>query len=112
MPENEEIKQSKYNAAVAQLYRLDMLWQKCHEDRLNGRLIKWNNDLDCIWTELASDSISKHMEKYNHYNKLIIKYKSHRSLLNQVLMLKEIFLRKLQNKQGKGTAYQEEDDGL
>jgi hypothetical protein len=108
----EENKISKYNSAVAQLYRLDNLWQRCHEYRLIGNLSKWNDTLDCVWTELAADTGSNITKTYKKIKDDIIKYKSKRSQFYQVLMLKEIFLRKIQNKQGKGTAYQEDDEGL
>lgn len=106
--QEEPTKISKYNSAVAQLYRLDNLWQRCHEHRLAGRLNKWNDSLDCVWTELAPDSSKKLINKYYSFQKKIIKYKKNRNILYQILMLKEIYLRTLQNNQGKGTSYQDE----
>ncbi len=108
--QEEEEKKSKYNAAVAQLYRLDTLWQGCHFFRAKGNLINWNYRLDCIWTELASDSNTDDGKKFNFFMKLIVRHRKNRTILNQVLMEKEIFLRKLQNKQGKGTAYVDESE--
>lgn len=110
--EEDTEKKSKYNSAVSQLYRIDSLWQKCHYYRTVGRLIEWNNHLDCIWTELASDSKEKDDDQFDKFMSQIIKSSKNRNELYQTLMKKEIWLRRLQNNQGKGTAYNDtsEDD--
>ncbi|KKL81192.1 hypothetical protein LCGC14_1997240 [marine sediment metagenome] len=107
-----ETKKSKYHGTFSQLYRLDSLWQLCHEFRKKGNLKQWNFNLDCVWTELASDAEKTDNEKFNEFIEKIIENKLKRNILYQILMEKEIFLRKLQNKQGKGTAYEDltEDD--
>ena len=108
--QDEEIGKSKFNAAFAQLYRLDTLWQGCHLKRLRGDLVGWNYRLDCIWTELASDSDKTEDKKFNSFINLIGKYKNNKNILYNVLMKKEIWLRRLQNTQGKGTAYEDPDE--
>lgn len=108
MPE-EPIK-SVYNAAISQLYRLDQLWQDCHRYRNIGQLMKWNYTMDSIWTELGSDAMEEYFKEFDSLMDLIIEHKDNNAKLYQVLMKKEIWLRKLQNKQGKGTAYEEDDD--
>jgi len=107
-----EQKLSKYNAAVAQLYRVDKLWQLCHFYRGRGNPLKWNEKLDCIWTELASDADDEETKKFNKFTKDMIQNRKSKGILNQILINKEIWLRKLQNKQGKGSAYSDasEDD--
>jgi len=108
-----EVKVSKYNSALAQLYRIDRLWNLCHTFRRRGILEKWNETLDCVWTELASDSIEEDIKKFSSFIGSIIKNKkngNNRSILYIILMNKEIFLRKLQNRQGKGTAYEDESE--
>lgn len=116
MPEEAINKQtSKYKGAIQQIIRLDYIWQECHRNSHNGNLKGWNDCLDSAWRELASDTkntTSKHFTKIKKYNDLIIQYKSNRNILNQVLMRKEIFLRRLENSQGKGMDYNEEDIGL
>lgn len=99
-------KTSKYNSALAQLYRIDALWQDAHNHSRSGELIKWNWDLDRVWCELAADSQEK-IEEMDAINELVKKSVGFPVSLYQILMKKEIFLRTLQNKQGKGTAYEE-----
>lgn len=101
-------KYSKYNAAVAQLYRLNDLWETCHLHSKAGSLGAWNTVLDCIWRELAADASPEHFTKFNNFSKAIIKNRNHRNLLSGTLANKEIFLRKLQNEEGKGSAYVDE----
>lgn len=108
--ENNNIRQSKYNAGVAQLYRLDFLWQKVHEHKCAGQLSAWNWRLDAVWGELGADADEPHETKFYDFMKKIAKCKKNKSLLYQTLIKKEIFLRKLQNTQGKGSAYQQNDD--
>ena len=111
MPE-EEIKESRYNSAIAQLYRIDELWKLAHQYSRQGRFLKWNHILDAIWREIAADTPEGNFKKMDIFKKLVTKHRFNRNILNQVLMEKEIFLRKLQNLQGKGTAYRDyaEDD--
>jgi len=106
----EEIIKSVYNAAISQLYRLDQLWQKCHLYRNSGQLMKWNYTMDSIWTELGSDAGENHPKEFEDFMTIIIENKDNKGKLYQILMNKEIWLRKLQNYQGKGTAYEEDDD--
>ena len=104
---SEEPIKSVYNAAISQLYRLDQLWQDCHRYRNSGQLMKWNYTMDSIWTELGSDAQTEHPKEFNSFMKLVVENKDDKWKLYQVLMKKEIWLRKLQNKQGKGTAYED-----
>ncbi len=110
----EEEQKSKYNEAFNQLSRINEQWNSCHSHRKRGNLIQWNVALDCVWSELAGDKLTKQgsFDKYEEYIKLIVKHRNNKVILYQVLMKKEIFLRRLQNSQGKGSVYADssEDD--
>lgn len=104
--EVQEEKKSKYNAALSQLYRIDNLWQSYHYKRRKGDFAGANQDLDSIYGELAGDSNGDKDEKiFSNFMKMIIKYRKNKNLFNLIVIKKEIWLRKLQNEQGKGTAY-------
>ena len=116
-------KSAKFNGAISQIYRLDNLWKDTHIHSRVGKLEEWNWDLDRVWLELAGDldEESKDNEKFIEINKKIGDLKqslklgktlkesffsSYYNLLNE----KELFLRRLQNKLGKGTEYEDEDE--
>ena len=101
-------KLSKYNSSLAQLFRIDALWQKVHLCAGRGDLMGWNWTLDRIWCELVADSKKEDENEFNRYVIEISKVIDKKELLYHILMSKEAFLRKLQNAQGKGTAYQED----
>lgn len=128
-----EPKLSKYNAAIAQLYRLDKLWQDANKHSRSGNLLLWNYDLDCIWRELAPDapypkkeeksyeqkinSINKNLVETNLFNlneihpwQINNEKKIENSKIYGILMIKEILLRFLQNAEKKGTAYEDSID--
>lgn len=106
------LQRSKLNAGGLDLIRLHNIWERCHVAKRSGRLSNWNDELDCAWTELAGDLDPKsNKELFDQYNlliKLIVKYRRDKVILNQILMRKQIFLKRLQNKLGKGTAYIED----
>ncbi len=106
--ENNELL-SKFNEAGAQLFRIGNLWTACHYYRKRGNLSQWNVHLDSVWLELSADAKPEHEKKINNFNSLILKYKGHKDIVYQILMKKEMFLRKLQNAQGKGSTYQDPD---
>ena len=121
---NEQEKKSKYNSAIAILYRLDDLWKDSHRHSRDAMYVKWNEDLDRIWLELiadASDEDKDNMKKLNDSIKATFIYAHFEKLKNlnpmlfskllnvqkSNLMEKESFLRILQNSQGKGSAYED-----
>ncbi len=110
--EVEEGKTSKYNSAMAQIYRTDNLLQAAHYNIQRGNLIKAMWILDRVWVELAPDSNDDAFKKEKEFTIRIAKAKKKKTNLYFILKDKEIFLRRLQNVQGKGTAYanQSEDD--
>jgi len=115
--EVEETKISKYNQALGQLMRLDNLWRTFHNLVLKGSLQQADFVLDRVWGELSGDTRTPDetgkKENDDKLSKFIDKGiidKTKKLQFYKALMEKETFLRKLQNKQGKGTAYQDEDD--
>lgn len=109
-------RKSKINSAGFELERINVLWTKCHAYREQGNLAKYNHELDSVWTEIGS-GLHPENKKDRQYikemfdlNLKIIKYRNNRNMLNQYLMKKHIFLKRLQDLQGKGTAYQDEDE--
>jgi len=98
-------KVSKYNSAIAQLYRIDALWIKAHRSAIGGDLLGWNWVLDRIWCELAANVKDDKVKIFNDFVVEISDIKGKKDILYHVLLRKEIFLRKIQNDQGKGDAY-------
>jgi len=131
-------KTSKYHAAFDQLKRINELWKRIHDAFVEVNYPKVNEHLDCIWMEFEDD-IDKEDSKnnpddwidlhkvMNNINKRLIAcqlyslnsslkihnpklYSKLLSMQKQALMDKQIFLRALQNKAGKGTAYKDSLD--
>lgn len=107
-----DIQLSQYNSAAQEIARTDDISKRCHDKRRKGKLIDWNYELDGIWLELSGDKNlhSNDIKRYYYYQRLFSKYRHSRSATYQVLLKKEMFLRKLQNRLGKGTKYQQADD--
>ena len=132
MEEKEEQKISKYNSGVAIQIRIDSLWKDANNHSRAGLFYKWNLDLDAIWRELARDIKEKDYqgkkEKYDEFDTKLVetgKFKDYggegfkkeenddlqkRGKQYKILMEKELFLKRLENELGKGTAYDEGDD--
>ncbi len=110
---DEETEKSKFNEAGYCLSRLNELWQVCERFRTNGEMIKWNFKLDGVWIELTGDAKEDDIKGMKNINSEIVGLINKNNInLYQALMFKALFLKKLQNKQGKGTAYSDEDDGF
>jgi len=122
---------SKYNSGALINIRLNDLWQDAHRHKRKGKYSDWNGDLDAVWCELAGDvkEDDKNDKAFSEINKELAKLapiinwdsgnsfntiKSNQLLRRQKqylqLIKKEVFLRRLQNIQGKGTAYDDESD--
>jgi len=109
---SENIKVSKFNSTLAILIRIDFLWQRANNAAIAGKLMNWNWVLDRIWCELsvdANEDDEKKLELLNKEIKPAVKIEDKNKLYKDLLK-KEIFLRKLQNKQGKGIAYEDSID--
>tara|TARA_R110000751_G_scaffold302695_1_gene416888 strand:- start:380 stop:784 length:405 start_codon:yes stop_codon:yes gene_type:complete len=120
---------SKLNSGGLINIRIHNLWVERHKFAQNGQYSKWNDILDAVWCELGADVVEGKAEDLT-YQRLTLGYaqacggqtktkgfdkmneSTKGSLVKQKIALikKELFLRRLQNKQGKGTAYIDEDD--
>jgi hypothetical protein len=135
-PQPEKI--SAYNSGIAQIKRLDELWVKTHRYAEGGLLSKYNWVLDRVWLELTGDlkieedeedeegkkkeSQDKHDEKkfegfkakIGQINKdfidRTIKVEEYKRRLYEMIMEKETFLRRLQQRLGKGTKLVDADE--
>ncbi len=124
---------SKINSAALINLLLSDLWRESYRHSRAGRLSEWNADLNCLWIEFGGDlkEDDKGKKKIDEFNKIEkeigelgslfrrktggFEAESKDELLNKtkqykLLMKKALFLKKLQNKQGKGTAYQDDAD--
>lgn len=130
--EEQEQKLSKYNSGVAIQIRLDSLWKDANSHSREGKYSKWDCDLDAIWRELARDISDKEWDTtqiaFDVFTAEITKvgniadeepagfkkpddnFWKKRNEHYKILMKKELFLKRLENKLGKGTATADEDD--
>ncbi len=126
--ESEEERISKINAAGIINVTLENLWRDVFLAMAKGNLVTWNRKLDAIWGILGGDqkegdTEDKKMEALNlkiyetgglshkkiGFKKLGEEEAEKMSMQYLLLNKKNLFLRRLQNKQGKGTAYASED---
>ena len=126
--ETEEEKISKINAAGIINVTIVNLWRDVFLSVAKGDLVTWNRKLDAVWGILGGDVVEGEkediaMEKLNLqiYNTGSLNHKktgfqklkddeSEKMALQYLLLNKKnLFLRRLQNKQGKGTAYTSDD---
>lgn len=140
--EDNEVQISKYSSGVNINLRIDQLWKDSHLHSRINRYSSWNLDLDCIWSELARDLNDKDdkknnlkkfkeiKEEYEKFDKEILKFGiikdkqpvgfkeltqddiSARNNHYRILREKQIFLARLENKLGKGTTYDSDDEDL
>lgn len=125
----EEAKISRINAAGIINITIENLWRDCHSAMAKNDYSLWNKKLDAIWTILGGDvkegdTEDKKMNdldlkiyetgNLNHNKsgfKTISKEESKKMAFQyQYLKKKSLILRRLQNSQGKGTAYHDEDN--
>lgn len=127
---DEDNKQSKLNSGGLINIRIDSLWKDCHKHSRSGMYSSWSADMDCIWSEFVGEyeENSPEQKKFddinlklllvqnwgaiNGFKKMTALDKQEMSRQYQLLRKKEEFLHRIQNKQGKGTAYNDgsEDD--
>ena len=126
--ETEEERISKINAAGIINITLENLWRDIFLAMTNGNLVLWNRKLDSIWSilggdQIEGDDVDKDMGllnlkiyesgSLNHKKVGFQKLKGDEAekMALQYLLLnkKNLFLRRLQNTQGKGTAYVGDD---
>jgi len=122
----EEKKISKINAAALINLTLERLWANAFNKQASGNLLGWNRCLDSLWLILGGDEDDDSIY-VKEFNKIEIEIGNSGSLIHKktgfaltsqdenklisyqyrLLMKKSLFLRRLQNKQGKGTAYED-----
>ncbi len=126
--ESEEERISKINAAGIINVTIENIWRDIFVAMAQGNLTLWNRKLDAIWGILGGDVKEGEVEdndmealnlkiyntgSLNHKKSGFQKLEGDESekMALQYLLLnkKNLFLRRLQNKQGKGTAYAFED---
>ncbi len=125
--EDEEYKMSKFNAAGLISATLEKLWIDCHNAMAVGNYVLWNTKLDSIWTILGGD-VKDDDDDDKKFKDICLKVFEKGSLKGKVgtgfnkrenpdnatqyqwLIRKSLFLRRLQNRQGKGTAYASDDE--
>lgn len=124
---------SRLNAAGIINITIENLWKDVYNALGKSDLQTWNRKLDALWLVLGGD-VPKNDKIEQDYNKINLKLyelgslsqknigfttitddkegdkKDNRAKQYLVLMEKALFLRRLQNKQGKGTAYENTDD--
>lgn len=125
--DDEGDKISRINAAGLINSILERLWSESYSAMGSGNYLKWNCKLDAIWTILGGDCVENGEEDkeitkinlsiYEKGNLKSVANKGFEQNINnnnnavqyQLLLKKSLFLRRLQNKQGKGTAYETDD---
>ena len=128
LPDN--MRKPKFTTALGIVIAIRELQNKANEYACANNFIGWNLTLDAIWRELAEDEkvkdedfvrmrevndklvAAKFFETYKSYgfNKPPKEKMGDRSVHYQLLQEKEIFLRKLQHRIGKGSTYEDSVD--
>ncbi len=125
---NESNKLSKINSAGLINLRIHRLVEDANRHSRAGKFLAWNSDLDRIWMELAGDVDEgkktdkdwkelvkelgtvgpiRNWKSVDGFSELEKDEKKNQKGQYEKLNDKELFLRRLLNKQGKGTAYQD-----
>lgn len=123
---------SKINSAGLVNSTISNLWSDFFRHYRNGEFLSANADLDCLWTifggekgmidsdsekdynkiekELTNMGSLKNNLEITGFNKINIQQIKSFGLHKNFLLKKSLFLRRLMNDQGKGTAYVTGDD--
>ena len=125
-------KTSKINSAMLVNSTLNELWKEFYTHFRAGKYLSSNVDLDCIWTILGGEDKIEKSKIEDNYKEIETKLKNSGILQDSlgsigfnrvrtediqkfaiqkgILLSKALFLRRLQNSQGKGTAYEDKDE--
>lgn len=123
---------SKINSAGLVNSTMNNLWVDFFRHYRDGKYLSANADLDCIWTILGGEkdmggsdeetayfNIELELSKLGKlqdnlevkgFDKINTQQLNNLGLHKVALLKKSLFLRRLQNSQGKGSAYQSGDD--
>jgi len=129
MNDEEAEKVSRINSAGIINVTLENLWKETYSAMAKADLVTWNRKLDAIWCILGGDvkegdivdkdfnaiDLKIHQTGSLSHSKVGFGFKTDsdkdKSSLQYVLLRrKSLFLRRLQNSQGKGTAYASNDE--
>jgi len=132
MAEGDEVLISKHSSGVSIIIRIDGLWKDANIHSCAGQYSKWNTKLDVIWRELARDILEADWEAkkkaFDAFDEQLVKegvFKDSgsdtfedistdeakkRSKHYRILNDKELFLKRLENKLGKGTTFSDGDE--
>ena len=122
-------KQSQFHAGMFLPISLNRLWNNAQDHCRAGLFHKWNYDLDMLWTIMAGDCGEGSEEELRYekfckelsaagdlhppttkgFEKVPQEYHTRKAKQYAILLKKHIWLIRLQNKQGKGTKYVDED---
>lgn len=127
--ETEDDKTSRINAAGIINITIENLWRDVYSAMKKGDLVTLNRSLDALWVNLGGDckkgdvdeiemkKINASLYKTGSLNHKKVGFanlpsdESEKMALQYLLLCeKSLFLRRLQNKQGKGTAYETGDE--
>jgi hypothetical protein len=125
-PDEEVALMSKINAAGIINITIENLWRDVYFSMAKNDFSTWNRKLDAIWLILGGEKDSPEKQfneidlELHETGELSLKavgfsnlpdgWQEKRSTQYLLLRKKSLFLRKLQNSQGKGTAYASEDE--
>jgi len=110
---------SDFNQAKFQILRLNDRWERCHTFAHSGKLDDWKWELNDAWRELSVDAFyedegKKKADTFSYkigkLNELIAKNQNNRAKLYRILETKEIMLRRLEDRAGKGSKRREADE--
>ncbi len=132
MAPEDEVLISKHSSGVSIIIRIDGLWKDANIHSCAGNYSKWNTKLDVIWRELARDIQEKNWtetkKEFDQFDKELVatgRFKDegsdtfesvsnddteNRSKQYRILNNKELFIKRLENKLGKGTTYGDNDE--
>ena len=125
-------KLSKINSAYLVNSTLNNIWIDFFRHFRAGQYLSSNNDLDCVWTILGGEKGISESKEEKEFVNIQADLKALGDLINgantkgfaplnqiqlavmnkqrDVILKKSLFLRRLQNSQGKGTAYHDENE--
>ncbi len=123
---------SKHSSGISIIIRIDGLWKEANIYSCSGQYSGWNTKLDVIWRELARDltDVDYKLKKkdFDAFDALLVKAgefkdtgsdsfakasetdNKNRSKQYRILNDKELFLKRLENKLGKGTTFSDGDE--
>ena len=132
MAEGDEPSISKHSSGISIIIRIDGLWKEANIFSCAGKYAGWNTKLDVIWRELARDLSDKDYpakkKAFDEFDAKLVEAgefkdtgsdsfaqaskgdNDKRSKQYRILNDKELFLKRLENKLGKGTTFSDGDE--